>query len=148
MLERCRLCISGVSPIILTEFWSVPPVECWDSNVQRVTTPSSSYSSGHGIRSSSTQNKIYHYITLYLQHGYPTRDTSSCNRLRCSRGSVLAFGTQVRGFTPGRSRRIFRAKKKSSARLLSGGEVKPSAPWRSFTACKIYLNVTWKSAFR
>jgi len=31
---------------------------------------------------------------------------------------VLAFGTQVRGFTPGRSRRIFRAKK-SSARLLS-----------------------------
>jgi hypothetical protein len=31
---------------------------------------------------------------------------------------VLAIGTQVRGFTPGRSRRIFRAKK-SSARLSS-----------------------------
>ena len=28
-------------------------------------------------------------------------------RLRWSRGSVLAFGTQVRGFEPGRSRRIF-----------------------------------------
>ena len=39
-------------------------------------------------------------------------------RLRWSRGSVLAFGTQVRGFAPGRSRRIFRAKK-SSARLPS-----------------------------
>ena len=32
-------------------------------------------------------------------------------RLRWARCSVLAFGTQVRGFAPGRSRRIFRAKK-------------------------------------
>ena len=32
-------------------------------------------------------------------------------RLRWSRGSVLAFSTQVRGFKPDRSRRIFRAKK-------------------------------------
>ena len=39
-------------------------------------------------------------------------------RLRCSRGSVLAFGTQVRGFKPGRSRRIF-GMKKSLARLPS-----------------------------
>jgi hypothetical protein len=39
-------------------------------------------------------------------------------RLRWSRSSVLAFGTQVRGFTPGRSRRIFRTKK-SSTRLPS-----------------------------
>ena len=30
-----------------------------------------------------------------------------CKRLRWSRGSVLAFGTQVRGFKPGRSCRIF-----------------------------------------
>jgi hypothetical protein len=42
-------------------------------------------------------------------------------RLRWSRGSVLAFGTQVRAFKPGRSRRIFRAKK-SSARLPSEGK--------------------------
>jgi hypothetical protein len=54
-------------------------------------------------------------------------------RLRWSRGSVLAFGTQVRGFAPGRSRRIFGVKK-SSARLPS--------------ACKRSLNVAWKSAFR
>jgi hypothetical protein len=64
-----------------------------------------------------------------------------------SRGSVLAFGTQVRGFAPGRSRRIFRPKK-SSAHLPSDGEVKPSVPSRSFTACKRSLNVTCKSAFR
>ena len=42
-------------------------------------------------------------------------------RLRWSRGSVLAFSTQVRGFKPGRSRRIFRVKK-SSARLPSEGK--------------------------
>ena len=29
-----------------------------------------------------------------------------------------------------------------------GGEIKPSVPCRSFTACKRSLNVTWKSAFR
>ena len=38
-----------------------------------------------------------------------------------SRGSVLACGTQVHGFKPGRSRRIFRAKK-SSSRLPSEGK--------------------------
>ena len=68
-------------------------------------------------------------------------------RLRWSRGSVLAFGTQVRGFAPGRSRWIFRPKKILST-LSFGGEVKPSVPCRSFTACKRSINVTWKSAFR
>jgi len=29
-----------------------------------------------------------------------------------------------------------------------GGEVKPSVPCRSFTACKRSLNVTWKSVFK
>jgi len=68
-------------------------------------------------------------------------------RLRWSRGSVLTFGTQVRGFAPGRSRPIFRAKK--ILRTPSyGGEVNPSVPCCSFTARKISLNVTWKSAFR
>jgi hypothetical protein len=42
-------------------------------------------------------------------------------QLQWSRGSVLAFGTQVRGFKPGRSRRIFRVKK-SSARLPLEGK--------------------------
>jgi len=40
---------------------------------------------------------------------------------------VLAFGTQVRGFKPVRSRRIFRAKK-SSARLPSEGKYSRRSP--------------------
>jgi hypothetical protein len=63
----------------------------------------------------------------------------SLQRLRRSRGSVMAFGTQVRGFTPGQSRWMFRAKK-----ILST----PSVPCRSFTACKTSLNVMCESAFR
>jgi hypothetical protein len=55
--------------------------------------------------------------------------------------------TQDRGFAPGQSLRIFYGE-----RILStpsfGGEVKASAPVRSFTACKRSLNVTWTSAFR
>ena len=55
-------------------------------------------------------------------------DSQNYKRLRWSGGSVLAFGSQVRGFKPGRNRRIFRAKK-SSVRL-------PSVPCRKITACK------------
>ena len=40
--------------------------------------------------------------------------------------NMLASGTQVRGFDPGRSRRIFRAKK-STACLPWGGDIKE--PW-------------------
>ena len=43
-------------------------------------------------------------------------------RLRWSRGSELPFGTQVRGFKPGLSRRIFQGEKKSSARFSSEGK--------------------------
>jgi hypothetical protein len=70
-----------------------------------------------------------------------------CQRLRWSRGSVRAFGTQVHGFATGRSLRIFRAKKILSTPSF-GGKVKPSVPCRSFTACKGSLNVKWKSKFR
>ena len=55
--------------------------------------------------------------------------------LRWSKGSVLAFGTQVRGFKPGRSRRIFKGKKILSTPSF-GGEVKPSVPCRRFATCK------------
>jgi hypothetical protein len=62
--------------------------------------------------------KIIENISLFCQ----LVDVIYVNtRLRWSRGSVLAFGTQVRGFKPGRSRRIFRAKK-SSAHLPSEGK--------------------------
>jgi hypothetical protein len=53
--------------------------------------------------------------------------------------SMLASGTQDRGFAPDRSRRIF-----SGEKILSmpsfGGEVKPSVPCRSFAACKRSVN--------
>ena len=65
-------------------------------------------------------------------------------RLRWSRDSVLAIGTQVRGFKPGRSRRIFQGEKILSTPSF-GGEVKPSVPCCRFTACKRFLNATWKS---
>jgi hypothetical protein len=55
--------------------------------------------------------------------------------------SMLASGTQIRGFKPGRSCRIFRAKNSPSF----GGEVKPSVPCHSFVACKKYLQFPWKS---
>jgi hypothetical protein len=49
--------------------------------------------------------------------------------------SMLASGTRVRRFKPGRSRRIFRAKKILSMPSFRG-EVKSSVPCRSFAACK------------
>ena len=60
-------------------------------------------------------------------------------RLRWSRGSVLAFITQVRGFKPGRSRRNFKDEKILSTPSF-GGEVKPSVPCRRFAACNRSLN--------
>ena len=75
---------------------------------------------------------------------YSAPSASSRKRLRWSRGSVLAFGTQVRGFKPGRSRRIFQGEKILSTPSF-GGEVKPSISCRRFTACKRFLNATWKS---
>ena len=62
-------------------------------------------------------------------------------RLRWSRGSVLAFRTQVRGFKPGRSLRIFYGEKILSAPSF-GGKVKPSVPCRRFAACKRSLNLS------
>ena len=53
---------------------------------------------------------------------------------------MLAFSTQVRGFKPGRSHRIFMAKKTLSTPSF-GGEVKPSVPCRRFAACKRSLNL-------
>jgi hypothetical protein len=53
---------------------------------------------------------------------------------------VLAFGTQDRGFKPGRSRRIFKGQKILSTPSFGGG-VKPSVPCRRFAACKISLEL-------
>ena len=51
---------------------------------------------------------------------------------------MLTFGTQVREFKPGRSRRIFRGEKILSTPSF-GREVKPWVP--CLTACKRTLNV-------
>ena len=61
-----------------------------------------------------------------------------------TKATNTAFGTQVRGFKTGRSRRIFQGEKILSTPSF-GGEVKPSVPCRRFTACKRFLNATWKS---
>ena len=42
-------------------------------------------------------------------------------RLRWSRGSVLAFGTQVRGFKPDRSRRIFQGENNPQHAFIQRG---------------------------
>jgi hypothetical protein len=49
--------------------------------------------------------------------------------------SVLATGTQVRGFKPGRSRRIFKGQIILSTPSF-GREVKPIVPCRRLAACK------------
>jgi hypothetical protein len=75
------------------------------------------------------------------------RSKMATERLRWSRVCVLVFSTQVRGFKPGRSRRISQGDKIPSTASF-GGEVKPAVPCRRFAACKRNLNVTWKLAFR
>ena len=52
---------------------------------------------------------------------------------------MLAFSTQVRGFKPGRSRRIFKGEKILSMPSFGGG-VKPSVPCCRFAARKRSLN--------
>ena len=64
---------------------------------------------------------------------------TTLKRLRWSRGSVLAFGTQVRGFKPGRSSQIFQGEEILSTPSF-GREVKPFVP------CRAFANVyAWKS---
>jgi hypothetical protein len=55
--------------------------------------------------------------------------------------SVLASGTQVRGFKPGRSRRIFKGGKILSTPSF-GREEKPWVPCRRFAASKRSLKCT------
>ena len=54
--------------------------------------------------------------------------------------SMLASGTQDRGFDPGRSRRIFGRKNPQHA-FLGGGEVKPSPMSQICAACQRTLGL-------
>jgi hypothetical protein len=58
--------------------------------------------------------------------------------------SMLASGTRVRGFEPGRSRQIFHGEKILCVPSF-GGEVKPSVPCRRFVAYKGTLHLVWNS---
>jgi hypothetical protein len=69
---------------------------------------------------------IHPFIKVHMYYGL---------QLRWSRGSVLAFSTQVHGFKPGRSRRIFKGEKFLNTPSF-GGEIKPSVPCRRFAKCK------------
>jgi hypothetical protein len=60
------------------------------------------------------QNRSYAYNIQGSSNTLP-------KRLRWSRGSVLAFSIQVRGFKPGRSRRIFKGEKNSQHAFLRRG---------------------------
>jgi hypothetical protein len=82
-----------------------------------------------------------------LTDAIQSQQMTALQRLRWSRGSVLAFTTQVRGFKPGRSRRIFKGEKILSTPSF-GGDVKPSVPCRRFAACKRLLNVPLKSCIQ
>ena len=61
--------------------------------------------------------------------------------------SYHAFGTQVRGFKPDRSRRIFKGEKIFSTSSFGGG-VKPSVPCRRFAACKRSLELSGSRILR
>ena len=52
---------------------------------------------------------------------YHIKVTRASKRLRWSRGSVLAFGTQVLGFKPGRTRLIFQDEKNLSTPSFGKG---------------------------
>jgi hypothetical protein len=82
-------------------------------------------------------------VTSHFVIGIINETVTYHKRLRWSRGCVLASSTQVRGFKPGRSRRIFHGEKIPSTPSF-GGEVKPAVPCRRFAACKRTINVTWK----
>ena len=58
----------------------------------------------------------------------------------------MAFGIQVRGFKPGRSRRIFQGEKILSTPSF-GREVKSFVPCRRFKASKRSLNVRGSREF-
>ena len=88
--------------------------------------------------------RLMKYDTIETARTQTNTRYTLLKRIRSSRGSVLDFGTQVRGFKPGRSRRNFQAEKILSTPSF-GREVKPFVPCRRFTACERSLNVTWKS---
>jgi hypothetical protein len=103
----------------------------------------------HGLFSWDYSSVVFrHKKTCYtVSCGILVKSPNVCPNLkwlRWSRGSMLAFRTQVRGFKPGRSCWIFQGEKILSTTSF-GREVKLWVPCRRFTACKRSLNATWRS---
>ena len=73
---------------------------------------------------------LLNYARLHMYYWYNKRGFGGLEV------SVLASGTRVQRFKPGRSLRIFRAKKKILSTPSFGMEVNPSVPCTKFTACK------------
>ena len=87
---------------------------------------------------------------LFYSNNHNNTVYSNTNSLSGFGGLEVACWLLVPKFTgshPAEAVGIFRAKKILSTPSFRG-EVKPSVPCRSFTACKRSLNVTSKSAFR
>ena len=82
-----------------------------------------------------TDNSVFlQFLTILLLLPY-VLCTVTVFRLRWSRGSMLAFSTQVCGFKRGRSRRNFKGEKILSMPSFER-KVKPSVTCRRFAACK------------
>ena len=79
-------------------------------------------------------NEIYGNTFIVRMYRISAQLTTN-KRLRWSRDSVLAFGTQVLGIKPGRSLRIFQGEKILSTPSF-GRKIKPFIPCRIFAECK------------
>jgi hypothetical protein len=110
----------------------------------------------------NTQKRIFHYNNtgkawklecyriFYLSNWGTFKDVKIYIRGRNFGGLEVACWPLVPKFAGSHLAEAvgFLGRKKSSVRLPSEGEVKPSVPCRSLTACKRCLNVKCKSAFR
>jgi hypothetical protein len=106
--------VTVASPSCALFSWICSSVHCmvcisWQSDVQSLI---------HWIKHMTLIPR--HYITQKLPQNHSHSNYHMPKQLRWSRGSVLAFGTQVCRFTPSQSCRIFRAKKSSALLPLEG----------------------------
>ena len=90
---------------------------------------------GHGGSSLEVVESIY--INRML-------DVTTGKGLRWSRVAYLSLVPKFAGSNPTEAVGFFQGEKILSTPFF-GWEVKPSVPCRIFTACKRFLNVTWKS---
>ena len=99
---------------ITGKFWNVVLEKDGEDQLDRSCVKWRSIAENHGeeyLYLFDIYNILYIYICIYIY----------IYRLQWSRGSVLAFGTQVRGLKPSRSRRIFKGEKNPQHAFLRRG---------------------------